>query len=62
MVFLSKNKKHRFALAYYLDENTFNIDENTSSWGYNLGIGEVRLGTRKVIFKNNSYSETVFFF
>jgi hypothetical protein len=62
MVFLSKNKRHRFALAYYTGEDTFDIDENTSSWGYNLGFGEVRPGTRKVIFKNHYYSETVFFF
>jgi len=78
IVFLSKNKRHRFSLAYYigedtfgigedtvgLGEDTFDIDENTSSWGYNLGIGEVRPrpGTRKVIFKNHYYSETIFFF
>jgi len=61
IAFLSKNKKQRFSIAYYLDEDAFDIDENTSSWGYNLGIGEVIPGTRKVIFKNHSYSETVFY-
>ena len=50
MVFLSKNKKQRFSLAYYLDEDAVDLEHNE------------RMDLRKVVFKNHFFSETVFYF
>jgi hypothetical protein len=58
MAFLSKNKKHRFTLAYYLDEPA--VDPGLVEGA--LIEHHERMDLRKVVFKNHSYSETVFFF
>ena len=53
MVFLSKNKKHRFSLGYHLDDT--NIEEYESDSNIHH--------TRKVVFRNHyTYEDTVCFF
>ena len=56
-VFLSKNKRHRFSLAYYLDEDYDSDNIHRVSVEQNE-----RIELRKVVFKNHFFSETVFYF
>lgn len=46
MVFLSKNKKQRFSLAYYLDEEDSIVESDITNY-------------RKVVFKNHQGTEMV---
>jgi hypothetical protein len=53
MVFLSKNKKHRFSLGYHLD------DTNREEPNYDINIQPAR----KVVFRNHyTYEDTLCFF
>ena len=71
--FLSKNKRHRYSITYYINEVALGINEVA------LGTNEVagalvdrneRIGLRKVVFKNQRkvvfknhyFSETIFYF
>ena len=61
IVFLSKNKRHRFSLAYYLDEDTVGLEDDDGPDMLSVEQNE-RIGLRKVVFKNHYFSETVFYF
>jgi hypothetical protein len=61
IVFLSKNKRHRFSLAYYLDEDMVGLDDDDGPDMLSVEQNE-RIGLRKVVFKNHYFSETVFYF
>jgi len=57
--FLSKNKRHRYSLAYYLDEGVFGLDFPNDG---TLVDRNKRMVLRKVVFKNHAHSEAVFYF